>query len=145
MTRLRMGRAGTEWTLSHFLQFYLNYVLTLSSHEWIQGKESTTGTSASFMALPQESYLIPLSVNGQPSILLTACVQLLPLIWLGRLKKALNINSNIHITKSISAGQGFWLRKGLNLLNKSDSLLYLLKTSLTPTAWLRNVEIKMSF
>lgn len=33
-----MGRVEAEWSLSHFLQFYLNYVLTLSSHEWIQGK-----------------------------------------------------------------------------------------------------------
>lgn len=124
---------------SLFAQFDPNCVLTLSSQEWIWGKISYHRALASCMA---RSCTTSISLNGQ--LLPTAYVQFLPLIWPSSLKIKLNINIDIHTTVSRQEGIFSWGR-GFNAQNNFDILLYSLKNSSTPTAWLRHLKTQMIF
>lgn len=127
---------------SLFAQFDLNYVLTLSSQEWIWGKISSHRALASCIALLQKSCTTSISLNGQ--LLPTTYVQFLPLIWSSSLKIKLNINIDIYTTVSRQEGVFSWGR-GLNAQNNFDILSYPLKNSSTPTAWLRHLKTQLIF
>lgn len=94
------------------------------------------------IALLQKSCTTSISFNGQ--LLPTTYTQFLPLIWPSSLKIKLNINIDIHTT--VSRQEGIFSRgRALNAQNNFGILLYLLKNSSTPTAWLRHLKTQMIF